>query len=308
MNGLKVGFSNNMKSYTKFLYAKCILAGEHAVLRGSPALVFPLKKYAIEMNYKDSKNYFDCTFSGPHGETLKFLFWGLLEEALKRIDKKRSDLTGDLQLTSYLPLGGGLGASAALCVGVGSFLNQMGFIAQDKLFEFCRSLEDQFHGESSGVDIAISFFEQPILYQRDRASEIFKPLWSPKLYLYYSGKKGITSECVNKVKLLKVTKPNVFSQLDSQMRSAVEMCLEALSQNETPKSFELLNQGLKLGQECFEQWDLVPAVVLEAIKNLKEGGAVQCKLTGSGGGGYILSLWDQTPPKELLDQMVELQI
>lgn len=296
----------DMQSFKKSLFAKCIIAGEHAVLRGAPALVFPLKNYAIEMKFENSSEYFEASFSGPHGEALKFLFWGLLEEALKRVGKKRSDLFGTLELVSYLPLGGGLGASAALCVGVGSFLHKMGFIAEEKLFEFCRSLEDQFHGESSGVDIAISFYEQPILYRRDHKASVFLPKWAPKLYLYYSGKKGITSECVNKVKLLKTTKPNVFSHLDSQMKSAVELCVQALSDNESPESFETLKEGLRLGQDCFEQWDLVPPVVVDAIAKLHAGGALQCKLTGSGGGGYILSLWDKTPPKDLLEQMVEL--
>ncbi len=296
-----------MDSFKKSLYAKCILSGEHAVLRGSPALVFPLKKYAIEMNYKNSDQYFDCKFSGPHGDPLKFLFWGLLEEGLKRVEKNRSHLFGEMELCSYLPLGGGLGASAALCVGVGVFLNKMGFIEDSKLFEFCRSLEDQFHGESSGVDIAISFFEQPMIYIRDKESELFKPEWRPKIYLYYSGKKGVTSECVNKVKALKSTKPNVFSKLDSQMRDSVELCIKSLSMKESRESFDLLRQGLKLGQDCFDQWDLVPTVVEDALQKLELGGAIQSKLTGSGGGGYILSLWDKIPPKELLDQMVELQ-
>lgn len=296
-----------MSSFHKSLYAKCIFSGEHAVLRGSPALVFPLKKYAIEMSYTDSPKYFECKFSGPHGDPLKFVFWGFLEEALKRVEKKRSDLHGELELTSYLPLGGGLGASAALSVGVGFFLHQMGFIAKDKLFEFCRSLEDQFHGESSGVDIAISFYEQGIIYRRNKESEIFNPKWTPKLYLYYSGMKGITSECVNKVKTLRTTKPGVFSKLDILMKESVEMSIDALSEDSSDKGFEKLSLALKKGQECYEQWDLVPSVVVDAINKLKDGGAVQCKLTGSGGGGYILSLWKSEPPKDLLDQMVELQ-
>jgi mevalonate kinase len=113
---------------------------------------------------------------------------------------------------------------------------------------------------------------------------------------------------VNKVKLLKTTKPNVFSKLDSKMKDAVDLCTQALSQSESDQAFEQLRQGLKLGQDCFEQWDLVPTVVVEAIAKLHTGGALQCKLTGSGGGGYILSLWDKEPPKDLLDQMVELKL
>ncbi len=297
-----------MKSFTKSLYAKCILSGEHAVLRGSPALVFPLKEYAIAIKYEANNEYFDCKFSGPHGDPLKFLFWGLLEEGLKRVEKNRSHLSGHMELTSYLPLGGGLGASAALCVGVGVFLSKMGFIEDSKLFEFCRSLEDQFHGESSGVDIAISFFEKPMVYRRDKESVLFEPRWIPKIYLFYSGKKGVTSDCVNKVKALKTMKPNVFATLDQQMKDSAELCIQALSESKSDTSFEKLKEGLRLGQDCYEQWDLVPAVVQDALLKLKNGGAIQSKLTGSGGGGYILSLWDKMPPKDLLDQMVELKL
>lgn len=295
-----------MSSFQKSLYAKCILTGEHAVLRGSPALVFPLKKYAIEMKYESSDEDFDCKFNGPHYEPLKILFWGLLEEALKRVGKKRSDLKGALELTSYLPLGGGLGASAAICVGVGVLFKHLGFISDDKLFEFCRSLEDQFHGESSGVDIAISFYERPILYRRDNASEFFNPEWTPEIYLFYSGKKGITSDSVNKVKALKDSNPNLFAKLDLQMKESVEGCLSALSQPKSAESLTSFRDALALAQDCYEQWGLVPEPVRESIDKLKAGGAIQCKLTGSGGGGYILSLWDKEPPKELLGQMVKL--
>lgn len=295
-----------MQSFKKSLYAKCILSGEHAVLRGAPALVFPLKKYAIEVDYKSSDEYFECQFHGPYGSSLKFLFWGLLEESLKRVGKKRSDLFGSLELTSYLPLSGGLGASAAICVGVGHFLSKMGFVSNEELFEFCRSLEDQFHGESSGVDIAISFYESSIIYRREQKPQAFQSRWKPKIYLFYSGKKGVTSECVNKVKALKLTNPSSFSILDNQMKTSVESCIAALSEPESTQTFLDLCEGLKLAQECFEKWGLVPDPVKSAIRKLEEGGAAQCKLTGSGGGGYILSLWKNEPPAELKEEMVEL--
>lgn len=295
-----------MISFQKSLYAKCIMVGEHAVLRGSPSLVFPLKKYEILLKYTQTDAPITCKFAGPYGDPLKLLFWSLLDSALRRVERKRSDLRGELELTSHLPLGGGLGASAAICVGVGYFLNQLGYVSDDKLFEFCRSLEDQFHGESSGIDIAVSFYGQAIMYRRGHDSEVFKPLWTPKLYLYYSGKKGITSETVNKVKALKETDPKLFEAMDLQMKKAVELCLQSLSESKSEDSFEKFRSSLQLAQNCFEQWDLVPPEVQVALTELTEAGALQCKLTGSGGGGYILSLWDKVPPKSLQDKMVEL--
>ncbi len=296
-----------MVEFKKSLYAKCILSGEHAVLRGAPALVFPIKSYSIDMHFKPSEEYFDAVMSGPHGEPLKFLFWGLLEVALQKLGKSRRDLTGRLELVNYLPFGGGLGASAAISVGVGRLLRNFGLIADDQLFEFCRSLEDQFHGESSGADIAIAFYESAIKYIRHKPVEVFTPKWSPQLYLYYTGQKGVTLECVNKVKALQTTKPDLFARMDFQMKESVDMCERALSMD-TQEGFEVLRAGLRLGQQCYEEWDLVTPEVDKAITLLTEGGAQQCKLTGSGGGGYLIGLWKEAPAPQLQKQLLPLSL
>ena len=297
-----------MGSFQKSLFAKCILSGEHSVLRGVPALVFPLKKYTIEMTYTENQEYFDCHFSGPQGISMNLLFWGLLEEALNRLGRKRLDLKGHLDINSSLPVGGGLGASAALCVGVGRLLYEFNLIEEKDLFEFCRSLEDKFHEESSGVDIAISFYERPIVYRRNKEIQIFKPQWFPSLYLYHTGEKGVTAECVSKVKSLKTTQPDLFDQLDQQMYESVKMAIFALEQPPSKDSWNLLAESLKKGQDCYESWDLVPTNVKKSIDWLMSHGAEQCKLTGSGNGGYILSLWPQAPPETIRSQMVELSM
>lgn len=294
--------------FKKSLFAKCILSGEHAVLRGCPALVVPLKKYEISMSYFSTTDYFDCQFSGPYGDHLKLLFWGLLEVALNKIGKTRNELKGKLELSSQLPLGGGLGASAAICVGIGTLLNRLDLVEDKELFEFCRSLEDQFHGESSGVDIAISFYEKAIIYERGKEAKLFEPKWEPRIYLYFSGKKGVTSECVNKVKALQFTDLDLFQSMDLQMKNSVEKCIESLLMESSEKSFDLLRKSFSLGQDCYTQWGLVPENVSQSIKKLKSYGAIECKLTGSGGGGYILSLWDESPSSEILKELIPLKI
>ena len=300
--------SEILGSFQKSLFAKCILSGEHSVLRGTPALVFPLRKYALEMTYIENQEYFNCHFSGSHGTPINLLFWGLLEEALNRLGRKRLDLKGHLDIQSFLPMGGGLGASAALCVCVGRLLYEFDLVEEKDLFEFCRSLEDQFHEESSGVDIAISFYEKPIVYRRNKEVRFFKPQWSPRLYLYYTGKKGVTSECVSRVKSLKTTRPELFSQLDKQMHESVTTAVLALEQPRSQESWNLLVESLKKGQSCYESWGLVPFNVKESIDWLTSHGAQQCKLTGSGDGGYVLSLWPHPPPESIRNQMVELNI
>lgn len=291
--------------FNKSLYAKCILSGEHAVLRGSAALVFPIRSYSIDMHYTPSNSEFDASISGLYGEPLKILFWGLLEVALQKLGKSRKDLSGHLVLKNALPFGGGLGASAAISVGVGRLLHNFNFIADSQLFEFCRSLEDQFHGESSGADIAIAFYESAIRYVRHEKVEVFTPNWSPQLYLYYTGQKGVTIECVNKVKALETTDPTLFKSLDAQMGLSVETCQAALLQTEAD-GFDTLAEGLRLGQECYEKWDLVTPEVAKAVNFLKENGAIQCKLTGSGGGGYLMGLWKQAPAADVLKELLPI--
>jgi mevalonate kinase len=50
-------------------------------------------------------------------------------------------------------------------------------------------------------------------------------------------------------------------------------------------------QAIELAQSCFVDWNLVPAEAQQHINLLKSNGALACKMTGSGGGGYVLSLW-----------------
>ncbi len=59
-------------------YGKWILAGEHSVLRGYPALVFPLKDRGLHLQYEESDQPIKVHFNGDHGLDLRLPFWGLL--------------------------------------------------------------------------------------------------------------------------------------------------------------------------------------------------------------------------------------
>lgn len=279
-----------MKGFECLGYGKWILSGEHTVLRGGEALVFPLYDHRMKFQFLPAEKDLDVQFEGERGKELSLVFFGLLEEALKRLGKHRSDLNGKLIIDSSLRLGAGMGASAALCVGVTRLMNSFGWVSDSDLYEFARSLEDLFHGESSGVDIAVSLEGHPLQFKRGGFRKELEINWKPNWYLSYSGQRGSTAECVKKVKTLWEENPGVGEKLDSFMNESSESAKQALTLNEK-EGLPLLARSMDLARSAFNQWGLCDGRLGEHMKSLQKDGALAVKPTGSGGGGYVISLW-----------------
>ncbi|MGZ3723442.1 MAG: mevalonate kinase family protein, partial [Bdellovibrionales bacterium] len=212
-------------------------------------------------------------------------------------------LHGTFVLTSSLPVGAGLGASAALCGAVARWCEAQGWVATAEVYEFARRLEDLFHGESSGVDLAVSLSAKGLRFVRGGEKTPLTIKWWPKLYLSYSGQRGMTAECVTKVKRLFETDYSAATAIDNTMRASVETAQRALAMDEH-EGLPELKKAIELGRECFEKWDLCGGDVRTHMLQLEEAGAVAIKPTGSGGGGYILSLWQEDPPAAITSKLI----
>lgn len=290
-----------MKRFKTTTFGKWILAGEHAVLRGCPALAFPLTACSLDLSFEPTSEPLAVDFAGPHGVELNLLFYGVLENALSRL-KVSEPLKGRFRLMSTLPVGAGLGASAALCGAIGRWCEGQGWISTGEVYEFSRKLEDLFHGESSGVDLAVSLSAQGVRFIRGGQLEKFVPSWWPNFYLSYSGQRGVTSDCVNKVKHLFAEDGLRAETLDARMREAVEVVQAALQGDSQAD----LIKGLRLARSCFEEWDLCRGELGKHMAELDSAGALAVKPTGSGGGGYVLSLWEKEPPVSLGGRLVRV--
>ena len=293
-----------MREFSTTTFGKWILAGEHAVLRGCPALAFPFSSRSLQLEYSPSTNAIEVEFSGPHGEELKLLFYGVLENALSRLH--RGAPQGRFRLINSLPVGAGLGASAALCGAVSRWCEAQGWIQTGEVYEFARRLEDLFHGESSGVDLAVSLSSRGVRFLRGQGFVEIEPLWWPRLYLSYSGQRGMTSECVNKVKALFQTAPEKAEAIDRRMREAVDLAEKALVRSPEDEGRRLLKQAIDIGLECFQAWGLCQGELGTHIELLKKGGATAVKPTGSGGGGFCLSFWQDEPPSHLRELLLPI--
>lgn len=296
-----------MRSYQTTTYGKWILSGEHAVLRGSAALAFPLRSRTLHLKFEPMPAKLDVIFNGEDGEDLRLLFFGVIEHALLQLGV-REPLAGRFEITSSIPVGTGLGASAALCGAVSRWCCWQGFINKEEVYEFSRLLENLFHGESSGVDLAVALSGEGVRFVRGGERRAIECIWSPNIYLSYSGVRGMTSECVARVKRLHAEQPRIGENLDLQMARSVDMAERALKSNSQDRLVQLAD-ALQMGRSCFERWGLCQGDLAEHMKNLDEMGALAVKPTGSGGGGYVLSLWPEsfTPPKQEMG-FIDVQI
>lgn len=284
-------------------FGKWILAGEHAVLRGVPALVFPIQSRNLELSYTRTESALELRLVGDHGKDLQLLVWGVLEKACELKKISRQDLKGILLLESSIPVGAGMGASAALCVALTRWLGYLGYVEESEYYEFARDLENLFHGESSGVDIAVALSGEGLYFVRNGERKPLSTSWKPHWYISYSGKRGVTVDAVNKVKDLLLQNPEVGEKIDKQMAEAVAIAEKALKLD-MQEGLPLLAKAIEEGGECFEQWGLNEGAPGKHIQWLKEKGALAVKPTGSGGGGYVLSLWSKVPSEDVLEKLI----
>src|SRR5262249_52635474 len=121
----------------------------------------------------------------------------------------------------------------------------------------------------------------------------------------YSGHTAVTADCIHKVTQLWQHDPALGEKLDHQMGESVTLAKTAL-QDSSPLGLTQLAQAINKAGDCFFQWGLINPALQQHMQILLDAGAIAIKSTGSGDGGYVLSLWDNEPPKKLMHVLIKI--
>lgn len=272
---------------------KVILLGEHAVVYGSRALAIPLR------------NAVRVTATACEGVSrVRVADWSLDERidpgattgvaaALHRITSMLG-LEGrqfDIQVSSSLPRGVGLGSSAAIAVGLirAIAVCSKQEISDARVNEIAFECEKLAHGTPSGIDNTVSCFAVPMLFRNIDAQLRFDKLSNTKplpLLLAFSHSVAYTSDVVAAVRQRREEQPSNFDAIFAQIDALAESGAEALRDGNLDALGRLMNINHGLLNAIG-----VSTPELESMVSLaRDAGAVGAKLTGAGGGGAIVAL------------------
>ncbi len=322
--------SASEQSHTTRCYAPCklILSGEHAVLYHSPALSMaidlqtqcfisqnPAERASIHIQLDDFDLQRTFSFSQWQQQAQqieqRFTQFQNSELGIEQVLSSPFDLVlmtlwvfhqqqpiqtaiWQIQLQSEVPIGRGLGSSAAVIVSLlsGLFKQHQQSVDKEKLLQLAKQVESYQHGRSSGLDPATLIYGGLLKYQLDQP---IQPLPTQPItgWLIDSGApQSHTGECVQAVKQHYQYNDALWAEFK---KTATEI-EQAWSQQNQPA----LKQAVRDNHRLLSQIGVVPQRVQNFIEQLEQQLDAACKVCGAGSvtgdsAGMLLCLSAESP-------------
>jgi mevalonate kinase len=276
---------------------KWVLAGEHSVLRGATAVALPHPGIGLTLSFDPLASGESLQIQPNSAEALMVELLNVIKDAWESEGRSFPQPIGKLQIESTIPVGAGLGSSAALCVALTRWMASPLTIPESRLTEFATRLEHRFHGISSGMDVAVVAAGEPISFGMDRGIKSIGVKKLPKFTFHDTGLRSCTRDCVLRVEKFREEIPSLGVLVDEAMSTASRSAMEGLiryDSGDLDGGLNLIRKAMEQARECFYSWELVPGDAQRMEEQLLNQGALAVKMTGAGGGGMLVALWDET--------------
>lgn len=270
---------------------KVHLLGEHSVVYGKPALLS-----AINLRVTVTLNAVTNTSKvGPDSFEVR----QVIESIIKNHLKLKTIPPYNVTISSQLPIGSGLGSSAAISASYIAALLSFLEVKWDLnlINELTFEAEKVFHGNPSGGDNAVVVFGGLIWFRKELPDlKLIQPLniifsRSKNFVLVQSGKPSETTK-----EMIEIARPKIKSILESQEELTKQLILALKDGNE-----KLLIEIIKKAESNLEKIGVVGSIAKKIIKDIEKlGGAA--KISGAGGvkkGSGMILTYHKNPKKIL---------
>ena len=278
-------------------YSKVILFGEYSMIFDSTALMVPLKRFSAQWRFASS-----AQGSTASNASLKRFadYLSTLDNAKEIFDLQRlnRDLRYNLYLDSNVPSGYGLGSSGTLVAAVyDGYAKQKSddLLALKTLFG---QMESYFHGSSSGIDPLQCYLGKPFKITPKNVEILNDGFLRNDIHI-----------CLIDTKIKSNTKPLVehfkaqredsefLKRFQTEYLPYVKKCINAMIWNDKKVFFSSLRLLTK-GQLQFLRPMITDNTLDLFTSNYDFNFGV--KISGSGGGGYVLGFTDDVEKAKAL--------
>jgi mevalonate kinase len=271
--------------------AKIFLFGEYGILLGGSGLAIPYPRFSGKLVI-DSSSLNQSSFSYLSNQSINHLstYFRNNEKQFKFLNLKRlyEDTIRGLWFDSTISSGYGIGSSGALIAAIYSEYRRETIADYRVVRQHLSSMEDYFHGSSSGIDPFVALIQKPVLLKPYDSLELLSD-WSLErlglnVFLVDTGIKAKTISLVDWFKA-KMMQNEFRIPTNEDYLKTNRIIVEKIRQNE----FVPIKDIMTISRY---QLDYLSPMIPESFqKHFLNGLASDYfafKLCGSGGGGYML--------------------
>ncbi len=275
-------------------YSKVILFGEYSMIFDATALMIPLKRFSAQWQFPQSRNRASSLTSNQSlKQFCKYLSENETLSNLLDLQSLSKDLNEGLFLASNVPSGYGLGSSGTLVAAVYdryAIQKTENYLQLKTIFGL---MESHFHGSSSGIDPLQCYLGQPFRITPEGVQLLSDDFLKKSIHicLIDTKIKSNTKPLVNHFKQQREN-PDFLNCFQAEYLPCVKTCIDTMISGDNDLFFNSLKKLTK------SQLQFLRPMITDNTMDLFTADydfRLGVKISGSGGGGYVLGFTDDMP-------------
>jgi mevalonate kinase len=275
-------------------YSKVILFGEYSMIFDATALMIPLKRFSAQWQFPQSRNRASSLTSNQSlKQFCKYLSENETLSNLLDLQSLSKDLNEGLFLASNVPSGYGLGSSGTLVAAVYdryAIQKTENYLQLKTIFGL---MESHFHGSSSGIDPLQCYLGQPFRITPEGVQLLSDDFLKKSIHICLIDTK-IKSNTKPLVNHFKQQRENLdfLNRFQAEYLPCVKTCIDTMISGDNDLFFNSLKKLTK------SQLQFLRPMITDNTMDLFTADydfRLGVKISGSGGGGYVLGFTDDMP-------------